>query len=689
LNNNQDKSEYRYVEVAVPVSQFQTFTYKIKNEYIESLGNKELIGRRVLVPFRTSGFSGIITEVLDKKPNIKNIREVEQLPDKEPVFSQQEINILKKISDYYISPIGLTIYYFLPEGLRWKKENGKWINKASQDMYIVPNVVSTTGIQKLSLRALELLEIILEKGEITKSEIKELGFSESPIKTLLKKNLIKIESYIYKEPTLKQPVKIYKEEIQFEKDFYLYHSEKIKKRIETYLSIIESSIKKGKSVLIVFPNIKEITTFYEKIKPIFGDKAFIYHDSISNKENLKTWFQLKKLKGTITVGTYKSLLIPIKNLEVVIIEEEHSESYKSLRTPRFDARHVAYNVYQEKDTTLIFSSSVPSVESYFALKRKLMKPLKEKSKNSKIKTIIFPFKSEKNLKTLLKDNLKEDKTILILANKKAYASFLFCKVCEQEIMCEKCDIPLKIYKKDNNKFLKCDICEKKYNLLKTCPHCESELEEIGFGIEKIEEFLKNEFSVSYLEENKNTKIKLATNIIDKELSIAEFEKIINIYPDFLLNIYDFRGNEKFFRNISYPLNIIKEKYILITNNTENIAVQSLLSQKFNNFYEKELENRKKFNYPPFSKLILLTFQKKNLELDDVEQLFKNWINKNNIKNINYSGAFYAYYSNIRGITRIQILLKDFKKKKALINLYEMASRKSIKLIIDVDPKNLY
>ncbi len=687
MNNKKDI----FVNVAVPVNQYTLFSYKIPFELYEPLENKELIGRRVLIPFRKSGYSGIITEILNEEKigNFK-IRNVEEIPDKEPVFTDEEVKVINRISEYYITPIGITFHYFLPDGLRWKKEKGRWIHKTTQEKIYYPNVLTTSGLEKISSRGLELLEILLERGELTKKEIKEFGFSDSVIKTLEKKNLIKSESFIFREIQLRQEIKSLKSSKKLKKGFYVYSSQKLIKRIDDYIKIINGKIKEKKGSLIIFPNVKSAVKFYEIYKDVYGDKLFIYHDGISEKEKIKTWFNLKKLKGTITVGTFSSLLIPIKNLDLIILEEEHSESYKLMRTPRVDIRRLCFEIHKQKKCSLIFSSSVPSVETIYSTKKGFSEYYKKGNILESQQSIkVFPLEKEKIFQKKLFEVLQnKSKTSLIIANKKAFASFLYCQRCEEEILCERCDVPLKVYK-SQNRYLKCELCNTKYQMVEKCPVCEHKLIEIGFGIERVEQILKDKFKneVSYLEENEATRIKLTTSIIDKEFLIPEFDNVVNVYPDFLLNINDFRGNEKYFRNIAYPYLKAKENYILITNN-QNFSLEALLKGNINVFYENELKIREKFKNPPFSKYILLTFQKKELNIKKVKEIFENWKSKENIKNVDAVGPFYAFYANIRGINRIQILLKNFKEKEKLKNLYDQTSRKGIKLVIDVDPRQM-
>ncbi len=680
-----------YVEVALPIAQYKTFTYKIEKELFEKLEDKTLTGRRVLVPFRKTGFTGIVVRKTDR-PSF-NVRSVEEIPDREPVFTELQINLLEKLSKYYVSPIGLTAHFFLPDVLLWKKKNGKWIKGVKEEKIYVPNIVSISGIERLSVKSLELLEFILERGEVTRQEIKEVGFSLSSLNTLIKKGLVKEEKYIFREYSLRENKKPYIQVKFLKKGLYLYEYVKQERRLKSYLSIIYSFIKKGEDVLVVFPTVKSCDFFYSKLKSFFGDKVFLFHDRVSGKEKLKTWFSVRKLSGVVLVGTFSCLLLPMKNLKLIIVEDEHSESYKPLRVPRFDTRRVAYELARKKKSSLIFSSTIPSVEAFYSVEKGIMKNLTEKKLIIKknIALEIHPLNREKVITKKLIDEINNFDTVLVISNKKAYASFLFCKKCEEEVVCPECDIPLRVYSKPE-KYLKCELCGIKYEYVKTCPTCDTNLVEIGFGIEKVEEILKKAFkdNVSYLEEERKTKIKLSTGIVDREVLCPDFDLVVNVYPDFLLNINDFRGSEKFLRNIFLGYIKARKKYILITNNVESEAVKSLKSGEIKMFYKAELLKRKEFQLPPFSKLILLTFEKKELSLSKVDEIFKEWLKTYKLENINYKGPFYAYYTKLREKVRIQVLIKDMseKEKENLKFLYEKCHRKGIKLIIDVDPKEI-
>ncbi len=681
-----------YVEVALPVAQFMTFTYKLPLPLYRSLENKELIGRRVLVPFKKKGFSGIITDISEKKENLKNIRSVYEIPDKKPIFTEKYIRAIQRISDYYISPIGVSLYNLIPEGLRWEysKEKKKWVSKGEINFIITPSISKTDSIPNITQKGRELLEILLERGELSLDQIKELGFSKRTVDKLLEKGLIKKLNIHFREVIdLRQNKKRFGKRKK-RKGLYLLSFERSHTRLKKYISLFSEILEKNETGILIYPNVISLKKAFALLRKKFGDKVIPYFDGIPEKDKIDIWFSLMESSGFILVGTYSSAFIPAKDLSLIIVEEEQSESYKSLRSPRFDLRRAVYEIYrQSEDLTVIYSSSIPSVESYYSIERGILKSM-GKSEN------ILDLKAEVQLKKYEKDSylhqlkkIPEDKTVLILSNRKGYASFLYCSKCEEEVLCERCDYPLKVHKK-GIKYIQCELCGRKYRYLDRCLRCELELKEIGTGSEKIYEEIKTIFpeQVSFLDEDTDTRIKVGTTVTDKEIACRKFDYILNVYPDIFLFMPDYKGEEIFFRAIYQPFFLSKEKYIIFTNIKENKVLTSIVEKDPSIFYKNELEKRERFGFPPFKRFILLTFEKKGLDKENVKTIFERWLSEENIFDIDYEGIFYAYRSKIRGKNRVQILIKDFKEKEKLKKLYEKSSEKGIKLIIDIDPKQI-
>ncbi|EDP74072.1 hypothetical protein [Hydrogenivirga sp. 128-5-R1-1] len=343
-------TQFIYFEVALPLPFYQTFTYKLSLEKYNKLKNKELIGRRVLVPFRKSGYTGIITEIHKESfSEIEDyeIKEIEELPDDKPLFTEKELNIAYNLSQYYIAPFGLTLYYFIPEGLRWKKKEGKWI-KTFPESYIY-TLGEIRKYENLSERQKELVELVSSLGEITELELIEQGFNKTTINSLVKKGILKKESFILKkEGKIQLKQQTVEKSIKVNKGLFYYGSDTAEKRLKTYINIINKLQQEGKSSLLIFPSIAHIKKAYEILSKEINN-LYVYHDGINARENVRTWFELQEKEGSVLLTSYARILIPIKNLSFIVVEEEAADSYKTLRTPKFDVRRAVFEIYKEKN----------------------------------------------------------------------------------------------------------------------------------------------------------------------------------------------------------------------------------------------------------------------------------------------------------------------------------------------------
>lgn len=676
-----------FVKVALPLPFFEEFLYSVPDNLIDKLQ----IGKRALAPFRNTGYSGIITKVISSNDEILNfsVKDIEDIPDNFQIFTENELNIARKLADYYIAPLGLTLYSFIPAGLKWKKEKGIW--KKFEYETKVYEIVKEKA-EKLTKKQKKLLEFIKKLQIPTEEEILEAGFSKNTIQSLIKKGVIK-GKYLDFEYKKKENTEFFSplenSNVKLQNKLYIFSGKTSENRLREYLKLFSSLLKQKKSVIVVFPNIKSINYFYEEVSKYFP-KVYTYFEGISQKKLIDTIKNLQKENG-ILITTFSGMLIPVKNLGLVIIEEEYANSYKTMKTPKMDIRRIAYEIHREKSIPVIYSGLIPSLENYFLYKKGQVSPINRNflkiPKKAKIK--IYPYDKEKIFSVLLKNIITE--STLILANKKAYASFLYCPRCDEEVICNNCDVPLKIYK-NVNLFLKCEICKDKFEYINTCPKCENPLEEVGTGIEKLEEILKLQYGKNYisrLEEKTETPIKITTTITNLEYIPKNFKTVINIFPDFTLFTPDYKGRENFFKNVVVPYSKSVENYYLITNQYEEIAIKSFLNNKIEDFYKQELETRKLSKLPPYKKIILLTFEKKNLNLEFLQNLFEIWINANNIKNFDYKGVLKGYIQKKKNKNIAQVLLVDFKEKHLIKDLYEKARKLGFKMSIDINPISIY
>ncbi|MEJ5172836.1 MAG: hypothetical protein WHT47_03905 [Hydrogenothermaceae bacterium] len=659
-----------YVQVALPLSLYQTFVYKINSDTDPS----SLIGRRVLVPLNRLKYYGIIVDVSLSKPDnlddslIKTVLDVDDFQ----VFTKEDIKIIKDISDYYISPIGLTAYYFLPNKLKGKSIEDDMLGKV---FTLNPESLATFKLTDTQNR---LIELFSQKSELSYREILESSISKQTVLSLIKKGIlvpINAEMEVLKSP--KQRIETFSSNVGkiLDSGVYILSNLSFELRVRYYLKLFYGYMKNSKSVLIVFPSIEAGVKFYNYISRYFKD-VYLYNDGISKNRQFEIWKNIRE-KPSIVIGTLSSLLLPMKNLSLLIIEYESSESYRSLLTPKFDIKRVAYLIWKHKSIPVIFSDTLYSLESFMLVDSKKANILK-KVDFPKPSIEIYPFRGLNRTVQHIVSVVKNYDSSLIVVNKSYLASFVHCERCGFEWLCDRCEVPLKVVVKKGRKVLKCPECSKTVPYSKICPDCDNILKEEGFGSYRVLEELRKKlsFDVSLLEDDTDSPVKV-TSTLESKFILKKYDVVINLYPDFFKSVENYRSNEKFYRSVIMPLFYVKDRYILFSNIDSKETVFQVLhgNQKIEDIYRSELEFRKRYSYPPAVKLtkVEIFFRKKDYSQDLNQFLIQNFSDKEIV---------YQFSSN-----RYFKIILNTQKREILKKLYETFSSKA-KVSIEVNTKDV-
>lgn len=651
-----------YVEVALPVSLYQTFIYKLDRE----LDKDSVVGRRVLVDFRNKRYYGFVVDAYDNAPENLEVKDILYM-DEYNTFTKTEIEIIKSISDYYISPIGLTIYYFIPNYLKGKDVEDDMITKIYRINEDMPN------IKKLSASQEKLINLITQLSEVSFMQLKLFGFKKTTVESLVKLGILTEYKFSKVAHILKQE-EIPKTDYQkITKQINLLSFLSDRERFYKLYEIIKRANESGDSVLIVFPSIQALNKYYQALS-IYFNNIKIYHDALPAKKQLLIWKSSQK-ENSIVLGSLSSLLMPIKNLKYIFVELEHSENYRSLIRPKFDTKRVVYLVGRYKSASIVYNDRLPSLETYLLAKNRKAKILTNPiDTNKKIEIIKFEG-LQKTLKTLERI-LKTSGQTLIIANKSYYASFVYCERCGFELLCNSTAAPLQVIKKGREKILKCPECNKIYEYPPNCPNCGNYLTERGFGRERIFSYLKHLTDISLYEEEKDTQVKIVSSIQGK-FFFDRYDTIINIYPDFIKNLDRYDSQELFFRSVIEPLYIDSDRYILFTNipKDSNLCKAIYTPKDIHSLYEEEINFRKKYSYPPIKKYIKFEFfAKKKHHTNTVVEFIRKEYKKNEI----FFEFLDEYYYKV---------ILDTNNKTPLKVAYEKFSRFG-RINIEVNTKNI-
>lgn len=517
---------------------------------------------------------------------------------------------------------------------------------------------------------LSYLHLMKTVGEVTQSELlKKANASTAQLKGLVDKNILALEKRsIDRIQGLPKDVKI---------DFELSEAQKLagdevlnvfndkavcllqgvtaSGKTLIYIKIIEQMIKSGKQVLYMLPEITLTAQIIRRLQKYFGGYITIYHSKFNPNERVEIWNKIKIGETKVVLGARSSLFLPFKNLGLIIVDEEHDASFKQQDpAPRYHARDAAIYYASLFNAKVLLGSATPSIESYYNTqvgKYGLVK-LNERYGNVKmplieivdVKNIFSRDKSKIILSPLLieaiQQTLDQHKQVIVFQNRRGYSPYEICATCGWIPHCKNCDVSLTFHKAKNK--LQCHYCGTSYPLVLTCAACGSHnFMQKNFGTEKMEEALTEVFSTARIarmdydsirgKNDHDTLIKLfeqqkidilaGTQMVVKGLDFEHVNLVGIVDADGILNFADFRVNERAFQlmeQVSGRAGRREEqgKVIIQVSNTKHPVLQFVQQHNYEDLYRFEIENRKNFFYPPFSRIIQITCKHKEKHLAD-------------------------------------------------------------------------
>ena len=716
----------------------KTFSYLVP----EHLKDKAKVGCRVLVPFGKQKLEGFILSIENKSINdfeykLKNIIDV---IDDFPVLNNELLKLGEYISKTTYCTLINSYQVMLPSALKAKEKNNVSIKTKSyitlnQDINIIKEYINNNQRSK---RQVELLEILLKN-----ERLKKCLFDSSVVKALVDKDLIKIiveEVYRLKNNIVKEDKKIVLTDKQQEiadeiinnlsKDItYLLYGVTGSGKTEVYIEVIKKVIEDNKQVIMLVPEISLTPQMVNRFTNVFGDKIAVLHSGLSNGEKYDEYRKILNGEVDIVIGARSAIFAPFKALGAIIIDEEHTSSYKQDNHPRYHAIDIAKVRSKTHKCPLILGSATPSLESYARAKKGVYKLLELKTRVGKSKlpiVKIVDMKDEikqgnstfsKELSHDIKDRLEKNEQIILLLNRRGYSTFVTCKDCGFTHKCPNCDISLTYHKTTNT--MRCHYCGYGDKMLYICPECGGkELKSLGTGTQKIEEELNvlypnakivrmdvdttsrkgsHEKIINDFKQEKYD-ILLGTQMIAKGLDFPKVTLVGVINADTSLNIPDFRSGERTFELLSQVAgragrSDMEGKVIIQTYNPEHYSINYTRSHDYEAFYQREMFIRKQMSYPPYYYITLVRILSKDYlrgmeESRKISDYLKKHLNKDTI----ILGPTTSIMYKINNIYRYQCIIK-YKKDDMLndtlikiINHYK--TNKDISVEIDNNPNKL-
>jgi len=518
---------------------------------------------------------------------------------------------------------------------------------------------------KRSPKQQELFLLILEKQTenpekpIKKSEIFEEGnYAHNQLKSLMEKNLVqeyflqkdRLDSY---QGEIQDLEKLTESQLQAKKEIdaafnegknVLLHGVTSSGKTHIYLEKIEETVSERKNVLFLLPEISLTKQIVQRLEKKYGKELGFYHQKLTDFERVEVWRKVRNNELKILIGTRNSLFLPFQNLGLVVVDEEHDSAYKPKEvSPFFNAKDSAQVLAKFYHANVILGSATPSVESYYSAKNDKLKYvfLGERYGNVKLPDFeLIDFKEEQNSKKIIgnfstklideiRNELDRKKQTMILHNRRGYANVVECETCGYVNYCSNCDVVMTYHKFSNE--MKCHYCGQKATKPKICPKCHSEnLNERGVGVEQIHEEISRIFPEAEVDrmdvdsmrkkfayeklyeklEEGETDILVGTQMISKGLDFDNIELVAIPKADSLLYVQDFRAEERAYQLITQVSGRAGRisgdgKVLIQTYNPQHSVFQLIKERDSSKIYEHFLQERKKFHYPPFVKLVLI------------------------------------------------------------------------------------
>ncbi len=640
-----NKNSYSYIDIAVGLAVNDPYTYKIQSRFIEP----SLIGRRALIPFRNRLIIGYIVSgpTHEYQGDQTKVKEIAEIIDTQPILKASLLALTYWMSQHYMCSWGEAIENALPAYLKKKRKSIEQIVTRKHS-----KLESKTGEPFKNIRlnneqksGLEIIEKTIQKGEYKK---------------------------------------------------FLLFGVTASGKTEVYVQAIKKVLAGGKSAICLFPEIALTTHLQNYFLYHFGEDLAIVHSRLTPQEKYLGWKEIFQGKKRVVIGPRSALFAPLKDIGIIIIDEEHENTYKQNETPRYHTRTVARERAEREGAVLIMGGATPSLEAMYdarqgetelltLTKRVIDRPLpnvkiidmKHEVRNKKIVLI------SQYLKKSIEDTLSQGEGILLFLNRRGFATYVSCLKCGFIIECKRCRVPMTYHQ--SRRKLVCHYCDKVITPPQSCPKCSSkELHYGGVGTEKIESFVARLFPQARIErmdtdrvrkkgehekiltnfKNKKIDILIGTQMITKGFDFPHVTLVGVVNADTSLALPDFRSTERTFQLLTQVAGRAgrgsKEGTVIIqTFLSEHYAIKTASRHDYEAFYKEEIKRREELNYPPFSDLVNIIMRGRNeKQVRDYSTCIKELLEVF-LKGFDYEmiGPAPLPFYRLKGFSRWHIMLK--------------------------------
>lgn len=721
----------------------------------EELENEVEIGKRVQISFgRGKNLEeGIIVKLEEKyDPPKYKLKSIESVLDDVSYVDEKRLKLAKYIAYVYFCNVYDALKLMLPPGTKSKNSSKSLDTRKDKRVVLIKSAdeimqdIETNVIT--SAKQIQLLSFLIYTDNVLVSDIVDgLSISRSVISTAKKNGYVDIIE-VEKENDFLKDLKVEKtqaltpteeqkrvidgiSEYIYDEEYKqcLIHGVTGSGKTEVYLQLIERVLTQGRKAIVLVPEISLTYQTVERFVARFGNDIAILHSKMTISQRKEEYKRIKTGKVNIVIGARSAIFAPLDNIGLIIIDEEHDTSYYSQTKPKYSTKDIAAYICKEAGAVLVLGSATPEISTYNKAVNGNVElfEMKKRAANASLPEIdIVSLRDDRimgntssislKLKAAIQENLDNKEQTMLFLNKRGYNSYLTCKECGYVFNCPNCDVAMTYHKANN--LLLCHYCSHVEKNIRVCPKCGSEdISSYNLGTEKLEEELKEMFpnisvlrmdadttvardsQQKILDDFKNNKadVLIGTQMISKGHDMPNVTLVGIIGTDALLAMNDFSSSERAFSNI-YQVSgragrSKKPGRVLIqTSDTDNYILEAVKHNDYLEFFDKEIEYRKTFGYPPFIDILLFEISGKDLQgvKEDAEKMYNilNYDNQNEYRVFSPKSPFIQKLNNrfrINVMVKARLNTKIYSKIYAKIKVFNLKKRRDTSISITKNP----
>ncbi len=739
------------------------FDYVIPKE----LEGQIKIGSRVFVPFGNSKIQkledGFVINIKQKSEFAENskLKAIAKVDEKDSL-TESNIELAKLMAYKYFCNISDCIKLMLPPGTGSKDSSKRMHEKTLNFVYLAKKydeiIFELENSKRRSEKQTKIINFLKDNQGIYRPDLESImEVTPSTIKTLADKGYVEFRAepvkrnpFEHKEIKRDRPKKLNEEQqkcfdgIKKSIDSNYYSNNLIfgitgSGKTEIYMQLIKAVLDKGKSSIMLVPEISLTPQTIDRFLSRFGDKIAVLHSKLSQGERFDEWQKIKENKAQIVVGARSAIFAPVSNLGLIIIDEEHDTSYKSEMAPRYNVKDLANYMAKKNNIPLVLGSATPEISTFYYAKQSKLEDKKNKNyidlytlthrANNAIlpESKIVDMRQELHngnksmlsieLQEAIKNNLDNKEQTILFLNRRGFSTFIMCRDCGYVANCPNCNISLTYHKYSN--LLKCHYCGHEEQVLTICPECQStRIKYFGTGTQKLEEEINKLYPKAttirmdldtvttknshedILNRFKDEKIDIliGTQMIAKGHDFPNVTLVGVVSCDGQIGMPDYNGVERAFQTIVQVSGrsgrgTIPGRVILQTYNPDHYAITLAQKQDYIEFFNTEINFRKMLKYPPFCDIILIRFNGENLrEVSLISSKIYLILNKiyEGSNNVIFKPVP-APVDKIKNNYRWRIIIKGKVTSKMIDSIrYAMdnVGKHNVQILVDINPSSL-